>query len=82
MNINKYEKKKRKEKREIDYTILSFHSLLTLTRESRTKDGRNIERERRKACTWTPREREREDESGNNGVNEKVPKEEILVGFP
>lgn len=28
------------------------------------------------------REREREDESGNNGVNEKVPKEEILVGFP
>lgn len=26
--------------------------------------------------------REKEDESGNNGVNEKVPKEEILVGFP
>lgn len=32
-----------------------FHSLLTSTRESRTKDGRNIERERRKA--WRERER-------------------------
>lgn len=64
--------KKKKEKSITPF----FHSLLTSTRESRTKDGRNIEvRDER----FGERERKRK---YLNGVNEKVPKEEILVGFP
>lgn len=61
MNINKDEIKKRTRKEKS--ITLFYHSLLTLTRESRTNDGRNIET--KDLYMERERKREREDESGN-----------------
>lgn len=60
MNINKDEIKKRTRK---EKSIISFHHSLLTLRESRTKDGRNIET--KDLYMERERKREREDESGN-----------------